>query len=275
MQLYYQSYPNDYLEQEPEQRSSAHPPMIIIPGLFGSTVNWRAIAKKLAESYPVIVLDQRNHGRSPHADTNSYLDMVSDLLDFVQAHKIDKAIICGHSMGGKVAMLFALLHPERTEKLIVIDIAPVQYQHSHAPFLQELAKLDLAQLKSRRDADAMLTSVIPDTGTRLFLLQNLAGTAGEFYWRINVPVLLEFMLEISSFPQHKVTKKTSDVATLIVYGGQSSYVKPEHHTIISEYFSQAEFVLIANAGHWLHAEQPEKVIKKMTRFVQHTKENDG
>lgn len=267
MKLYCQSFPDDYLALNPSQRTSSYSPVIIIPGLFGSTANWRGIAKKLAELCPVIVIDQRNHGRSPHADTNSYLDMVSDLYSFIKEHQLQRPVICGHSMGGKVAMLFALLHPKYVEKLVVIDIAPVVYQHSHAPFLQELAKLDLSQLKSRRDADLLLMPVIPDTGTRLFLLQNLAGTAGEFYWRINLSVLHAFMQEITGFPEHEIVNLSSATDTLIIYGGQSDYVKPEDHAIIRQYFSKTEFELIHNAGHWLHAEKPKKVVQILIKYL--------
>ena len=176
MKLYSQHFPDDLSVDQLRH----HLPMIIIPGLFGSTANWRSFARKLSVTQPVLVVDQRNHGRSPHAGTNTYDDMVADLIELCDHLSIEKAIFCGHSMGGKTAMQLALNHQERVEKLIVLDIAPVKYQHSHAPFLEGLMDIDLSALKSRSEADRALQDVITDTATRLFLLQNLTGSSGSY-----------------------------------------------------------------------------------------------
>lgn len=267
MHLHFQSFPEDYLEQVARERELQAIPLIIIPGLFGSTANWRTIAKKLSEQCPVIVIDQRNHGRSPHAESNSYLDMVNDLQIFAKHHEIKRFIVCGHSMGGKVAMLFALLHAEYIEKLIVLDIAPVSYEHSHAPFLKELLKVDLSQLESRRDADRALSSVIQDDGTRLFLLQSLAGTAGSFFWRINLSVLLEYMPRIVSFPDEAVSGLQNDCETMLILGSLSDYVSESGLQKTRDYFINTEVVLIDRAGHWLHAEQPKKVLDALKKIL--------
>ena len=268
MDLYYQAFPSDYLEQPIATRTSSLTPVVIIPGLFGSTANWRGIAKKLSETCPVIVIDQRNHGRSAHADTNSYLDMVDDLAGFIQQHEIAKVILCGHSMGGKVAMLFSLLHPNFVAKLALLDIAPVTYQHSHAPFLEELLKIDLSQLQSRKDADRALISVIPDDDTRLFLLQSLAGTAGSFYWRINLSVLHEFMPQIVGFPDESVANLTNDCDVLLITGDLSNYVDTAGYRRLQNYFHNTEHQIISRAGHWLHAEQPKAVLMTLIKFIQ-------
>lgn len=260
MKLYHQIFPDDL----PQEQLAQVEPVIIIPGLFGSTANWRAFAKKLSVSHPVIVVDQRNHGRSPHADTNSYADMVGDLIELCNLLAIDKAIFCGHSMGGKVAMQLALQHPERVAKLLVLDIAPVKYEHSHAPFLAELLKIDLSLLKSRGEADRALQAVISDTPTRLFLLQNLTGSPGSYHWRINIPVLYDAMEAIVGFPE---TTKEVAVPTLFLYGELSTYVRQEHHARIHQMFTNSEFKSIAGAGHWLHAEQPEKVLVAVKEFI--------
>jgi len=267
MDLYHQSYPDNYLELSSEQRSSFATALIIIPGLFGSTANWRGIARQLSDTCPVILIDLRNHGRSPHAETNSYMDMVGDMADFFQQHEIKNAVVCGHSMGGKVAMLFALLYPKLVHKLAVLDIAPVEYQHSHAPFLEELARVDLSQLTSRKEADVLLQPVIPDDATRLFLLQSLAGTAGQFYWRINLDVLHKFMPDIVGFPSDEIESASTACDMLLIYGGKSDYVKQQHHALIRNYFHNADFRLIPDAGHWLHAEQPKKVVEFLTQFI--------
>ena len=172
MKLHFQHYP----ENIQVSALANFKPLVIIPGLFGSTTNWRSFGRQFAATRPVIIVDQRNHGRSPHINSNSYDDMLQDLLEFCDDHGLVRIVLCGHSMGGKVAMLFTLAHPERVEKLVVLDIAPVPYDHSHAPYLEELMALDLSQLKSRGEADRALQESIPDTATRLFLLQSLSGS---------------------------------------------------------------------------------------------------
>lgn len=269
MELNYQCFPDDFLALSVSERkqSNINIPIIIIPGLFGSIANWRGFAKRLAEFYPVIVLDLRNHGGSPHVSSHSYIDMVNDLDEFVKQHQLESITVCGHSMGGKVAMLFALLHPEKVEKLAVLDIAPVEYTHSHAPFLQELNRVDLSQLQSRRDADVLLAKVIPDTGTRLFLLQNLAGTSGCFHWRINVPVLLEFMPQIVGFPNEEIAGVSCLCQTIFILGGQSDYVKPHDYDRIGEIFKNVGFRKIDNAGHWVHADKPNELYEVLIEFL--------
>jgi len=266
MNLHYESYPKNYLAQSVDVRESNATPIIIIPGLFGSTANWRGIAKKLSDDRPIIVIDQRNHGRSPHADTNSYLDMVDDLHAFIEQHEIPKVILCGHSMGGKVAMLFALLHSSYVAKLAILDIAPVTYEHSHAPFLEELLNIDLSQLQSRKDADRALTPVITDMGTRMFLLQSLAGTAGSFFWRINLSVLHDFMPQLVGFPDQIVSKLRNNCETVVIIGNLSNYVSDAGYKKLTQYFENSNLIVIDQAGHWLHAEQPAKVLEQLQQL---------
>ena len=263
MQLHYDVYP----EATSLQASAGQPPVLIIPGLFGSTTNWRSFARKLSLDRTVIVIDQRNHGRSPHADSQSYQDMVNDLLEFAEHHGIQRMIPVGHSMGGKVAMLLALQHPELVEKLIVLDIAPVRYTHSHAPFLEELSRLNLSELGSRAEADRALQRVIPDTPTRLFLLQSLGGKAGDYHWRLNLPVLHQFMPQLMDFPQSMVDSCESDHAALFIRAANSNYVRDQHYPTIYKLFPQAQFSVIADAGHWLHVEQADHVLAAVLEFL--------
>jgi len=260
MQLHYEIYPQDI-------ESIDTVPVVIIPGLFGSGVNWRSFAKKLSQDYSVIVIDQRNHGRSPHADSHRYVDMVEDLRAFLDQRKLQKVTLCGHSMGGKVAMIFCLLYPERVAKLAVLDIAPVTYRHSHAPFLEELSKIELKSLGSRAQADRVLQPVIPDTPTRLFLLQSLIGTAGDYRWRLNLSVLHRYMPEIMGFPDELLTGLTNDCDTIFITGELSDYVRLEHHAKITQYFANNQFSLISGAGHWLHAEQPKQTLETLRTFL--------
>ncbi|GHA08708.1 esterase [Arenicella chitinivorans] len=263
MNLHYEAYPEALSAFD-----STTPPVVILPGLFGSTTNWRGFAKKLARSAPVVVLDQRNHGRSPHANTHSYQDMVDDLLAFLDHHNLNQIILCGHSMGGKVAMLFAHQHPDRLSKLAVLDIAPVIYRHSHVDFVRAMLEIDLARLNSRSDADRQLSSAIKDTATRLFLLQSLVGSPGDYEWRLNLPVLLEYMPQIVGFPESALDHSVVSVPALFLYGENSNYVKAQHHDLIRQHFSQAEFESVPNAGHWLHAEQPKRVLQALLGFIQ-------
>lgn len=262
MELNYQKYPEQVTQSESDDKT----PIVIIPGLFGSTANWRRFASELASDYVVYVIDQRNHGRSPHADTQTYEDMADDLLSFIDRHELDKVILCGHSMGGKTAMAFALLHSERVAKLLVLDIAPVVYQHTHAPFLEELLKIDLGVLGSRREADRALQSAIPDAATRLFLLQSLTGSPGQYYWRINLRVLHEFMTEIVGFPS-SLDDLFSQVTSLFIIGELSDYVLPEHYPIIEKKFKSAQYAKIADAGHWLHADQHQLLLSTTREFL--------
>ena len=217
--------------------------------------------------HPVIVLDQRNHGRSSHAPSHTYDDMVGDLLQFADRLELERFIPCGHSMGGKVAMLFSLLHPERVHKLAVMDIAPIRYSHSHAPFLEALLEIDLTHLKSRSEADRALQQAIPDTGTRLFLLQSLTGSPGAYQWRLNLPILHQFMAQIVDFPASMVNDRQSGADTVLICGEMSTYVRPEHYAEIRKYFTEARIVPIAEAGHWLHVEQPQRVLEALQEFI--------
>lgn len=263
MKLYYQTYPESLDISALDQT-----PIIIIPGLFGSTSNWRSFAKALGDDYPVIVVDQRNHGRSPHADTQSYFDMSDDLLELLDSLGLEQAILCGHSMGGKVAMVFSLLHPERVSRLAILDIAPVVYSHSHAPFLDALLDIDLSQLESRSAADKALQSAIPDTGTRLFLLQSLTGSSKNYQWRLNLPVLNSEMSKIVGFPSSELEGMINSVDACLIYGDESTYVVEKHQAAVLTYFPQVEFTGIPNAGHWLHVEQPKLVLEALRTFLQ-------
>jgi len=270
MELNYSVYPS-----ETDLSALKKPPILIIPGLFGSNVNWRSFANKLSDGNVVIAIDQRNHGRSPHRDSNTYFDLVDDLFSFLRTHNIEKIIACGHSMGGKTAMLFCLLHPARVERLVVLDIAPVAYQHSHAPFLEALLDIDLQTLKSRKEADRALQGIIPETSTRLFLLQSLTGSPGDYKWRLNLPVLHQFMPMIVSFPDEALVRQKTEmpdnvpskIPVLFVRGSESNYVLPEHSASIAKLFENVDIKTLQEAGHWLHVDQPMALLNTLQIFL--------
>ena len=242
----------------------AGPPIIVLHGLFGSARNWQAIAKRLAAHYHVCTLDLRNHGASPWADSMSYHDMAEDVAEFVEARALAPAAVLGHSMGGKVAMTLALSQPPLVRGLVVADIAPVIYAHSFLPYVQAMQDLNLGGIARRDEADAALSEQVPDASTRMLLLQNLVLHDRHFDWRINLPVLAAAASELLGFPQFETARYEGP--TLFVHGERSAYVVPAHHAMIRQLFPHAEIVAIADAGHWLHVDQPTRFLKSVEGF---------
>ena len=227
------------------------PPLLIVHGLFGSARNWGAMARRLADSGLVLVPDLRNHGDSPWYPGQSYADMAADLTELAARH--GPMDVIGHSMGGKAAMVLALTRPAVVNRLVVADIAPVAYDHSHLPHITAMQALDLHQITSRADADRKLSAAVPDPGIRTFLLQSLDLKATPPRWRLNLDVLARDMAAITGWPD---PGGQYDRPTLFLAGAQSDYVQPAHRPAIKALFPQARFAKIPDAGHWLHAEQP-------------------
>jgi len=245
------------------------PPMLIIHGLFGSIANWRTVAKHFAKQYKVFVVDQRNHGDSAQTNSMSYLDMAADINEFVCQHELRNFVLCGHSMGGKAAMMYALSSYQSAQHMramIVLDIAPEVYQHSHAPYLKAMNDIDLSSLASRADASQQLSAVIPENSTRLFLMQSLVRQNEQYRWKLNLPILLEYMADIVGFPHEELSSAKSSIHTLFLHGNLSDYVTEEMHDTIHGYFSNANFDSV-NAGHWLHVEQRAAMISSIEGFL--------
>jgi pimeloyl-ACP methyl ester carboxylesterase len=239
-------------------------PVVVLHGLFGSARNWQAIAKRLAAHHHVYTLDLRNHGASPWADSMSYHDMAEDVAEFVEAHALAPATVLGHSMGGKVAMALALSQPALVRRLVVADIAPVVYAHSFLPYVQAMQDLNLGGIARRDEADAALSEQVPDATTRMLLLQNLILHDRHFDWRINLPALAGAANELLGFPQFSDHRYQG--RALFVHGARSAYVAPAHHALIQQLFPQAEIVAIAEAGHWLHVDQPARFLETVQGF---------
>ena len=227
-------------------------PLLIVHGLFGSARNWGVVARRLAESRPVLTVDMRNHGESPQMPDNGYEDMAGDLAEVIEAHG-GAADVLGHSMGGKAAMVLALGRGDLVRRLIVADIAPVAYGHTQMPLIEAMQDLDLGGLGKRSEADAMLRRSVPDDTTRAFLLQSLDLKSDPPRWRLNLPVLGREMPKILGWPP---VTGSYDRPVLFISGGASHYVLPEYRPEILRLFPGARFVKIPNAGHWLHAERP-------------------
>ena len=234
------------------------PPLLIAHGLFGSARNWGVIARRLAQDGPVVTVDMRNHGDSPWSDIHDYPAMAEDLAEAIEA----RSDVLGHSMGGKAAMVLALTRPDKVDRLVVADIAPVTYGHTQAHLVAAMAGVDLAPLASRVEADAALSATVEDPGVRAFLLQSL--DLREKRWRLNLDALGAEMAKILSFPD---IPGRFEGPALFLSGGTSSYVLPEHRERIRTLFPAARFAKIPGAGHWLHAEKPREFEAAVRAFL--------
>lgn len=239
-------------------------PLLILHGLFGSKRNWMSVVKPLAEFAQVIAIDLRNHGDSPHARTMSYREMALDVLDLADRLGLDHVNIAGHSMGGKVAMMFALDHPARTRRLMVLDVAPVPYDSGFDRYIEAMRSLPLEKIRSRREAEEHLAVAVPDPATRLFLLHNLVRDGDSFRWRINLEAIAANLVELGGFP---AIERSWDGPVRFVAGGRADYLRPEHAPAIRRLFPAATLETIADAGHWLHADRPEAVVAQFREFL--------
>ncbi len=240
-------------------------PLIILHGLLGSLDNWQSIAKKLAERNTVYIIDQRNHGKSPHSNDFSYALLVDDLLNFYVEHEITSANVLGHSMGGKAAMAFALKYPEKTSRLIVVDAAPVDYEDRHSIIFEALLTADLANAKTRDEVEKHIEKYLRNPANIQFLMKGLDRDANNhFVWRFNVEVLHKFYNEIMGFPQ---SENVYTKPTLFLKGEKSDYITAENYPQIAHYFPNNEITEIANAGHWVHADNPVDFIEAVESFL--------
>lgn len=231
---------------------AARPPILIVPGLFGTGRNWGVIANRLADSRRVVTVDMRNHGSSFRAQSQTYHDMAADLAEVIEALG-GVADVIGHSMGGKSAMVLALSRPARVRRLLVADIAPVAYTHgaSHAKLIAAMQALDLATIHTRAEADAALAAEVESPQIRAFLLQSLDVRGKR--WRLNLEVLGRELPHILGFPE---VSGQFEGPTLFLSGARSDYVRPEHRALIKALFPAAKQAKIPGTGHWLHAEKP-------------------
>jgi len=241
-------------------------PFIILHGFLGMGGNWKTLGRRFALlGCEVHLVDQRNHGRSFHADEFGYEILAKDLLQYCRHNNISDCILLGHSMGGKTAMEFATRNPEIVSKLIVVDITPKEYPQHHHEILKALSLLDFSEIKSRGEADIVLSEYIKEVGIRLFLLKNLYWKEKEALGlRINLPVLTEKIKTIGvALPKEAVFNK--DV--LFIGGGKSGYIEPIDEILIKKHFPKAQVEMIQDAGHWVHAEKPEEFYNIAAGFL--------
>lgn len=241
-------------------------PLVILHGLLGSSRNWGGIAAKLGEGRRVMALDLPNHGASPWSEIMDYPFMAREIARFIEDNVGGPAAVVGHSMGGKAAMTLALTRPELVERLVVVDIAPVSYTHTFAPYIKAMRAAPLATAQRRGDIEAAMAEVIPDPRVRAFLMQNLEGGAGGYRWRPNLAVLGAAMEDILAFPRFGDDAQY-DGPTLFLHGAESDYVLPAHEDVVMALFPQARFEAIEGANHWVHADRPTEFMSAVELFL--------
>ncbi|MCI4662870.1 MAG: alpha/beta fold hydrolase [Neomegalonema sp.] len=246
-------------------------PLIIAHGLFGSARNFASLAKGFAEHRPVLCVDMRNHGASPWSEVMDYEAMGRDLLDLIADEAGGRALVLGHSMGGKAAMSASLQAPQAVAGLFVADIAPVQYAHSPAPFIGALKALDLSAISRRSQADPMLAEAIPEAPLRAFILQNLVIEDGQARWRVNLDVIDAQMSDLTGWPE-ALDALRHEAPVTFYHGGASPYVTESGKARIKARFPAAQIDEMPGAGHWLHAENPALFARRVSQWLEGTGE---
>lgn len=241
-------------------------PFVIMHGFLGMSDNWKTLGTQYAsEGYQVHMLDLRNHGRSLHSDEFNYELMVQDLYEYCEQNNLGTIDLMGHSMGGKVAMFFAMKYPEKLDKLIIADIGPKYYRQHHQDILAGLNAIDFSVKPERSDVEEILKNYIDDMGTRQFLMKSL-------YWKEPGQLALRFNLDafnkqIENIGEALPEDLLYDKPTLFLKGDRSNYIKEEDYDAIKRQFPNAQIEVVANSGHWLHAENPKEFYQKTIGFL--------
>lgn len=255
-----------YRELGVSHKNAGFPTLIILHGLFGSCDNWLTISKKIAEKYHVLLLDQRNHGRSPHYSDHNYQVLSRDLKTFIEQQNLNQnPALIGHSMGGKTVLFYAQNYPKSFDRLLIADIGIKHYPVHHQFILDGLNAIDLTSLESRKQANTLLSEYVSEQGVRQFLLKNLyRNQANQFVWRINLPVLTN---QIQHVGQQLDIPNPIKCKILFLRGGQSNYILDTDISQIKTAFPTAKIVTLRGAGHWLHAEKPNEFLSTVIEFM--------
>ena len=244
-------------------------PLIILHGLFGQSDNWNTLAKKFAEQgFEVYVVDLRNHGLSPHSEVWNYQVMSEDILELINDNNLQNIILLGHSMGGKVAMRFAVQHQDLLDKLIVVDIAPKYYHQTNQDVLEALNSVDLSIVKTRKEVEIILSKYITDYGTKQFLLKNLYWKPNnDLDWRFNLKIITE---EFENIGEATPTDKVCNTPALFIRGEKSNYILDDDFNLMQEIFPFSILETIANGGHWVHSEKSKEFFECVMKFIKPT-----
>lgn len=236
-------------------RAGQGEPLLILHGLFGSSRNWQSLARRYAEHFDVISVDLRNHGQSFHSSDMNYSVMAEDVKQLITSLDLPPVRVIGHSMGGKATLRLAIDHGSLLDRIVVADIAPVNYGHNHNETLDAMLSVDLSQIAGRADADEQMKSAIAEAPLRAFLLQNLVRQDDHWQWRVNLRAIDTHMGELTGFDLPASLQIS--VPSLFIYGSKSDYVGESERQVIQNQFSQASLQSVNGAGHWLHAEKPD------------------
>lgn len=241
-------------------------PLVILHGLFGMGDNWSTLARQFGEDYLTLTPDLRNHGRSPHLPEMDYPSMAADVKSFLENNWLYNSYLMGHSMGGKVAMQVALDYGDLVDKLIVVDIAPKQYHPGHDEIFEAMLDLKLHTMQDRKEVQRALLKKIPDNSIVQFILKNIVydKTIEQYIWRMNLDTIHNHYSSILAKIQ---SDRTFDKPTLFISGAQSPYIKDDDKSEILKYFPDTQFKVIDNAGHWVHADQPQQLYDIVIEFL--------
>ena len=241
-------------------------PLLILHGFLGMSDNWKTLGTRYADAgYQVHMLDLRNHGRSFHSEEFTYEAMAQDIVAYCAAHELGIVDIIGHSMGGKVAMFFAAANPQLVGKMIIADIGPRYYRPHHGDILEALNAVDFTAVTSRDEVDEIMKQYVADAGTRQFLMKSMyRKTPSEFAFRFNLDV---FNKQIDNVGKALPADTVYEKPVLFIKGGNSRYILEEDYDDISRQFPNARFEIIPDAGHWLHAENPDMFYSISTAFL--------
>ncbi|MEA3495466.1 MAG: alpha/beta fold hydrolase [Bacteroidota bacterium] len=241
--------------------------VLILHGLFGMLDNWHSFAKLLSKDYEVYIIDLRNHGRSTKTNNHSYKLMSNDIFNFVQKHNINKVSIIGHSMGGKLAIKFATLHPKLVEKLVIIDILPIKYEllQEHKIIFKAIDFIDSNDFYNRKKADLKLSEIVNSMKLRIFLIKNLTkDKSGKIIWKFNSVALKQNIQNILG--SIKIENKIQ-IPTLFIKAGKSDYIFKDKYNSIKASFENSKIIEIKDSTHWVHVDKAEKLLNILTNFL--------
>ncbi|OKH89281.1 alpha/beta fold hydrolase [Thalassospira sp. TSL5-1] len=242
--------------------------LVILHGLFGQARNWTAIARRLAEKYHVVTADLRNHGRSGWDTDMTYSAMAADIAELIRDIDNGAVHLIGHSMGGKASMTLALSDDAGLiADLVVVDIAPLPYQHDYNGYISAMRAVDFDAISRRAEVEEALASGVSEKGIRQFLAQNVVTDkdSGKMSWQVNIDAMAEHLDDITGWHNADGAQYQGD--TLFIAGANSSYVDMDRRDDIKALFPKASFTSIKNAGHWVHAEKPDAVLMTLSAFL--------
>jgi len=251
------------------------PALLILHGLYGSSDNWVHIARELENDFTVFLPDMRNHGLSPWSEKHSYKEMCEDILEMINDLSISKIFIAGHSMGGKVAALFAVTYPEKVSGLFIGDISPFPYKAGgqadtlHREILRLMNTVNPGDFNSRQEAEEYLTSMAGEKTTRLVFSKNITSKNGKLFWKLNTKSLeenIDNFLEGIPRPD-KNTKAYNNLPVIVLKGDRSTYIEETDFKDIKTLFPMAQIKIAENSGHWIHTNNPEAVVLALKNLL--------